>query len=143
MSKANTQKKSKQLGMPYGTACNRLRKSIMFDFMRRLGLDKCFRCGHAIVSTNDMSIEHKESWLDVSVDLFWDLDNIAFSHLSCNSSNRERIVNRYGEKKIGIPGMAWCVGCQDFLPIMKFNKNSDRWDNTQDYCRKCQKAMRK
>lgn len=33
-------------------------------------------------------MEHKKAWLDTDVFLFWDISNIAFSHLDCNSANR-------------------------------------------------------
>jgi hypothetical protein len=77
--------KSAQLGMPVSTARSRLVKLIMFDLAKRLDETKCFRCGVDIQSVDDLSIEHKEPWLNVSTELFWDLNNIAFSHLQCNS----------------------------------------------------------
>jgi hypothetical protein len=80
-------KRAKQLGMPFGTACNRLRKSIMFSLIQETKKDNCYRCGNKIERDTDLSIEHPTSWLD-SEDpkgLFWSLENIAFSHLSCNS----------------------------------------------------------
>lgn len=85
MSKSN-EKKNQQLGMPYGTACNRLRKQVMFSMMQKCGMDTCHQCGEKIESVDKLSVEHKIPWLD-SVDpvgLFFDIDNIAFSHLHCN-----------------------------------------------------------
>lgn len=78
--------KSALLGMPFGTASNRLRKAILFRLVQRLNEDKCFRCGKSIVSVDDLSIEHKESWQSAydPVEAFFSLDNISFSHLSCN-----------------------------------------------------------
>jgi hypothetical protein len=75
------------LSMPFGTAANRLRKALMFRMMQRLEEDTCFRCGNRIETETDLSIEHKEPWQsasDPSVS-FFDLGNIAFSHLRCNS----------------------------------------------------------
>jgi hypothetical protein len=82
----NNDKKSKQLGMPIGTATHRLRKSIMFDLLKKLNMNLCFQCGEVIDSIDDLSIEHKTPWLDSDnpVELFYDLDNIAFSHCHCN-----------------------------------------------------------
>lgn len=77
-------KKSQQLGMPIGTATGRLRKMIIFDLLKRCGENICYRCKREINNIDELSIEHKESWLDKDVTLFWDLNNIAFSHLSCN-----------------------------------------------------------
>ena len=79
--------KSKQLGMPYGTASQRLKKMIMFKLVKELKRDFCYRCGERIEHFKEISVDHKKSWLHKSNELFWDLDNISFSHLSCNSAN--------------------------------------------------------
>jgi len=55
-------KKAKVLGMPLGTASNRLRKIILFDLVQQLELDSCFRCGEKIDGVENLSIEHKVSW---------------------------------------------------------------------------------
>jgi len=83
--RSNCKKKS-QLGMPIGTASARLKKSIMFSMAQRLGLDFCFQCSARIEKVEEFSVEHKVPYLDSEnpVDLFFDLDNIAFSHLNCN-----------------------------------------------------------
>jgi hypothetical protein len=91
-------KKKQQLGMAIGTASARLRKMILFELVRRLKLDVCFRCGKLIETVGNLSIEHKEPWLDVSVDLFWDLENIAFSHLSCNVASARKPHQKYFDK---------------------------------------------
>lgn len=46
----------------------------------------CHQCGSEIENEQNLSIEHKEPWLDSDdpVGKFFDLDNIAFSHLACN-----------------------------------------------------------
>jgi hypothetical protein len=128
------EKKANQLGMPLGTATHRLRKMIMLKLLRDSGQDVCFRCGKKIESESDLSIEHKVAWMDVDVNLFWDLDNIAFSHLSCNIAVASR------KKKILSPdGMQWCIGCQENKPIDEFSigqrENSRGKRNV--YCRKC------
>lgn len=83
--------KNEFLGMPFGTAMGRLRKMILFDLVKKCGLNFCYRCRHKIESIDDFSIEHKKAWLGVDVKLFWDLDNIEFSHLHCNSSVARRM----------------------------------------------------
>ena len=91
LSKASTKRsnkvKQKQLGMDYGTATNRLKKRLLFDFAIKLNMQWCFRCGAEIKNLRDFSLDHKIPWLHNKEPkkLFWDLDNIAFSHLSCNS----------------------------------------------------------
>jgi hypothetical protein len=103
------QRKQEQLGMPLGTALARLRKLIMFRLVQRLGEDTCYRCGLKIETVKDLSIEHKQPWFDVNPSLFWDLDNVAFSHLSyCNAGNRRRGV----ERLTGENGTGWCSGCE-------------------------------
>lgn len=89
MSKQINDKKSKQLGMSFGTAQNRLRKQIMFDLLNRLDKLLCFRCSKKITTVHELSVDHKQPWLDSETDLFWDLNNIAFSHLSCNCKARK------------------------------------------------------
>lgn len=79
------QKKSEQLGLPYGTAMARLRKMVLFDLLVRCEENICFHCETPIKTVTELSMEHKEPWLDVDTDLFWDIDNIAFSHLVCNT----------------------------------------------------------
>ena len=88
--KKGNQNKADQLGMSYGTACDRLRKKILFSKVQTAGLDICFKCGSKIDSIEVFSVEHKVSWLHVSTELFWDLENIAFSHRSCNTVDNPR-----------------------------------------------------
>jgi hypothetical protein len=79
-----TQKKNAQLGMNVGTATYRLTKDILFKFVAS-GEYTCFHCGQPM-KREDFSIEHKNPWLDSEdpLRLFFDLENIAFSHKSCN-----------------------------------------------------------
>lgn len=83
-------RKSEFLGIPYGTACNRLRLSIMFSLIVRCGDNVCFRCGKEIQTEKELSIEHKQEWLNESPELFWDLNNISFSHRLCNVNRRSQ-----------------------------------------------------
>ncbi len=95
MSKIGNEKKSRMLGMPHGTAANRLRKNILFALLTsRSGGVQCFQCRKVISSVEDLSIEHKEPWMqaDDPVESFFDLNNIAFSHLSCNVAAGSRTV---------------------------------------------------
>ena len=87
MSTASKDKKKEQLGMDCSTAANRLKKQIMFAYVKRCGDDECFRCGEKIESESELSVEHKIPWLDSDdpKGLFFDFDNIAFSHLICNT----------------------------------------------------------
>jgi 5-methylcytosine-specific restriction endonuclease McrA len=80
----NKQKEKEQLGMAITTAMTRLQRSLMFRLTQQCDKDRCFRCGERIERVEDFSIDHKVAWLDRSPELFWDLENIAFSHLDCN-----------------------------------------------------------
>jgi len=78
--------KSQALGMSHGKAANKLRKIILFSFICYLNLNKCYRCEKQIKDIEDLSIEHKTAWLHAEdpYETFFDLNNIAFSHLKCN-----------------------------------------------------------
>lgn len=78
------QKKTLQLGMNPSTASGRLVKDTLFKLAVDAG-HKCYRCGKDLIR-DTFSIEHKEPWLDSEdpAGMFFDQDNIAFSHLSCN-----------------------------------------------------------
>lgn len=85
-SKSNSRKDS-LLGEPHGTANSRLKKAIIFMLAGEIdGRLACFRCGKTIADVRDLSIEHKESWQSAADPrmAFFDLKNIAFSHLRCN-----------------------------------------------------------
>ena len=59
---------------------------LFFSLIQKLQLDICFRCEEKIENYKELSIDHKISWQGKSNDLFWDIDNIAYSHISCNSA---------------------------------------------------------
>lgn len=92
-------KKRKQLGMHPSTAAHRLRTDIMYSLAEKLNLLFCYRCGDSI-SREEFSIEHKEDWLDSHnpIGIYFDLDNIAFSHKSCNyqASKEKRTIRGCG-----------------------------------------------
>ena len=77
-------KKQSQLGMNPSTASGRLLKDLLFKFLQDAN-HVCHQCGKSM-TREDFSIEHKEPWLDSKdpLKLFFDLNNIAFSHKSCN-----------------------------------------------------------
>lgn len=79
-------KKNNQLGQPFGTANNQLKKELLYSLVSRLGLNICFRCDEPITDSRQLSVDHKIDWIDSEnpKQLFFDLNNIAFSHLSCN-----------------------------------------------------------
>ena len=78
--------KSALLGLNFSTATQRLRKLILWSIVRETNRDICFRCSQRIESVDDLSIEHKQPWQSAPDPrtAFFDLNNIAFSHLWCN-----------------------------------------------------------
>jgi hypothetical protein len=90
-------KKREQLGMDDSTASHKLRKLILFSLVQQKAQDFCFRCQAKIETVEDLSIEHKTPWLDSSnpVHNFFDLNNIAFSHLKCNIADRRKPNKKY------------------------------------------------
>ena len=66
-------------------ARNQLIKSLLFQELLKRE-EKCFRCGKSMTIDN-YTIDHKEPWRNKpdAVELFFDLENIAYSHLKCNS----------------------------------------------------------
>lgn len=132
-------KKSEQLGMPFGTACNRLRKLVLFRLLIDAERNVCFRCDELIVDVEDLSLEHKENWLDRDPALFWDLDNIAFAHLRCNRPERQR----GGHQRVDAPeGSSVCSVCRETKPLSEFSRRSDRWNGARHTCRDCRSRIR-
>lgn len=129
----SNEKKSATLGMPHGTAAHRLRKMLLFDLLKRHKENVCFRCDEEIDSVDVLSIEHKKPWEGVSSALFWDLSNIAFSHLRCNVPHIRR--GGVGRRKVGPEGTAWCYAHGCFEPRKNFAPNKYKWTGLQSYCR--------
>ena len=131
-------RKSAFLGLPHGTASNRLRKLILFHVLQRHGENVCFKCSETIETADELSVEHKLPWEGVSVELFWSLDNIAFSHLRCNRNHRYESGGA-SRRKVGPEGTAWCRRCKAFLPVAEFGRHASRWNGLQPWCNQCQR----
>ena len=71
------------------TANYKLTKDILWALIVQTNQDLCCKC-KLPMSRDTFSIEHIVPWLDSSnpVELYFDLKNISFSHLSCNISDR-------------------------------------------------------
>lgn len=91
MSLKQSIKKKNQLGESHGTAQHRLLKDILWMLILETGKTRCFCCGQEM-TRETFSIEHKTPWLDSSdpIKLFFDLDNISFSHFKCNVKSARR-----------------------------------------------------
>ena len=124
----------KQLGMSQGAAANKLRKKILFSFVKKLKEDICFKCGKEIESVEELSIEHKQPWENRSADLFWDLDNIAFSHMRCNRQHEQGAVKL---RKVGPEGTSWCYKCKVFKSRDAFSPCKSYWNGLDRECKDC------
>ena len=82
--KSRSQDIAQQLGMSLGTASGRLRKMLLFRQLKKHNENVCSRCNQPIDTIDELSMEHIKPWEGRSSDLFWDLDNVAFSHRRCN-----------------------------------------------------------
>ena len=80
--------KNQQLGMNVSTANHKLKVDLLFKFVVLAG-HKCHRCGKEL-TRDTFSVDHIQPWLhtDKPLELFFDLDNIAFSHQACNTGAR-------------------------------------------------------
>lgn len=138
----NNKRKDEALGMPHGTAGKQLRKMVLFNVLQRHRENFCFKCGSEIETVAELSIEHKQPWLyaDNPKETFFDLTNIAFSHLSCNRPHQHGAVQF---RKVGPEGTAWCRMCQDFLPVSSFWKDSSRWNGIEETCQRHSNERRK
>jgi len=127
---------AEKLGMSKGTAANRLRKAILFSLLKDVGKNVCYQCGEEIKNLRDLSIEHKTPWLYSKnpIDTFFDINNIAFSHLSCNCSAASR--KYVGRRRIRTSdGFVWCAECKQYLHPDEFSKRSRKDSSGQCGCR--------
>lgn len=106
-------KKTQQLGMNPGTASHRLTKDILFAFIQITDNNQCFVCGKPM-SREDFSIEHKVPWLDSAdpVGLYFDLQNIAFSHHRCNVGSARQEPAKCGSKGAYAKGCRCSLCCE-------------------------------
>ena len=135
-SEKSNKKKDMLLGMPHGTANGQLKKSLIFKLAGMVQLLTCHKCGKLIEKQEDLSIEHKNAWQQASnpKEAFFDLENIAFSHLSCNISSGcrpNRIINPEGKR--------WCNICKQFLPEENFSQSASNYKR----CKECHNIMMK
>ena len=97
-------RKCDAVGMNISTAQGRLYKLIMFNLAKECNKLICYRCGKHI-ELKDFSVDHKEDWLhsDNARELFFDYNNIAFSHNKCNSGARRK--KQGTDSKTGFKGV--------------------------------------
>lgn len=94
-------RKSPLPGLSRGSAFNSLRKLLLFNLASRLNLLWCFRCGNPIETVAEFSIEHKEAWegAEDPQAAFFDLENVAFSHLKCNCGAAKKTNKKFASSQ--------------------------------------------
>ena len=90
-------KKKEQLGLNPGTASGRLVKDLLFSHVKHI---PCYRCGGAL-TRDTFSVDHKTPWLDSEnpTEVFFDLENISYSHISCNSRASRKPHKKYNTEE--------------------------------------------
>lgn len=136
----NVNKKNKaasQLGMSEGKAYSLLRRQITFMLIKEAHRDICHRCGAQILDPFDCTVEHKLPWLDQDPALFWDLENIAFSHKKCNVPHRYPGGRGTPSLRRGSNGTWLCSKCNKFLERDAFTMRPS--GTPYSWCRRCRR----
>jgi hypothetical protein len=110
------------LGLSFGAANHRLHRAVMWSLIEQCGRTDCFRCGSPM-DESTYSVDHREPWLGESVALFWDMQNIEFSHLRCNVDARRRggpTTRKISPDIVETEGHRWCISCRESKPLADF-----------------------
>lgn len=100
-SKNHKERRSALLGMPFNTAERRLRKSVIHELASQLHKNVCARCGDRIESPEDLALIHLQDWQDDPAN-FWDLTNIAFSHVGCEADRDDLRQEKQKMKRVEV-----------------------------------------
>lgn len=129
-------KKKQQLGMDAGAASLQLKKSILFFLAQKCGMDICFQCGKKIEYINEFTVEHKTPYLNSAdpLDLYFDMDNIAFSHGLCNTKARRASKPiTHGTQHAYITRGCRCAMCVDnwraYRKSYMANSRKKKWED--------------
>ena len=125
---------AKQLGMSQGAANNKLRKMLLFTLVQQTNQDNCFKCGNKIETVEEFSVEHKLPWEGRDSDLFWNLDNIAFSHLQCN---KPHIYHNPNARRICVDGKYCCARCGEWKNPQDFVVQNTKFSGRASHCKSC------
>ena len=77
-----------------------LMKDLVYHFYKKHGGGKCYRCGKKL-KRDDFTIDHIEPWRNKvnAKELFFNINNISFSHISCNTLAKEPKPLKHGLDK--------------------------------------------
>ena len=137
----------KSNGLSVSTANYRLLRLIIFNMAKELNRHLCYRCNQPTL-LSDFSIEHKNpwAWKDNSLEIFMDYENIAISHVNCNSGNirqtkrRDKVQldrRRFKDDK-------WrCSRCSEWKTEEHFHNNKTNISKKESMCKLCRKKYSK
>jgi hypothetical protein len=131
-----------QLEMSLSKAKYKLLRKIMYTYIVYLKLNTCHRCQDTINSVDSMSIEHKVPWRHSTIakELFFDMDNITFSHVKCNNEFRRKsneVINKISiEESIGLKDKHQAIGVANRFTLFKLIKLIGK-----DTCYRCQETF--
>src|ERR1700681_3132346 len=85
-------KDSQLLGQSFDKATRKLRNLVLLNLLVLSGRNSCFRCHELMTENRPPTIDHEEAWRSAEdpISRFFDLENIQFSHLGCNSRASDR-----------------------------------------------------
>lgn len=144
--------KENQLGMCLTKARARLMKSLLFRMAVKAGENNCFRCGIPIENEENLTVDHKIPWLheEDAKELFFNLDNIAFSHPKCNilaarltTSYHDKTtkgINHHATKKPNKFGEWQCSRCKIYKLPIDFKKSTHAVSGIYSRCKVCDKG---
>lgn len=125
------------LGMPASTASKRLKKTLFFNLLKKHSENICKVCALPIEKEEELTVEHILPWENRSKELFFDVTNIAYSHLKCNTPHKTR-KGVISERRIDLPeGMSWCSRCEQFKSLNEFSRHSQIYNKVRRWCREC------
>ncbi len=93
-------------------------RDILWNFITKTNSDYCCRCGEKMERSN-FSVEHLIPWLDSDdpVKLFFDMENISFSHYVCNNRAARRPTKVHANKNAG--KRAWEKNNRVYDPVKR------------------------
>lgn len=87
--------------MGFHKASYQLFKTLFYHLVCEVKGNSCYRCGLPILTVRELSIDHKEAWQASQnpKETFFDLNNIAYSHLVCNVKAGRKPTKIYANKQ--------------------------------------------
>lgn len=90
------------LGSHLPSVTHKLKRQMILLMAQICGYDTCHKCKRKITTIKEMSIEHRVPW--TNQEEFLDIENLALSHLGCNSSTANAKKGKIG-KQYGYVGV--------------------------------------